>query len=387
MQRWIVHVDMDAFFAAVEQRDNPDLKGKPVVVGGCGQRGVVATASYEARKYGIRSAMPMREARRRCPHAVFLPCDHRRYSQVSRRIHAVLEEFSPVIEPLSLDEAFLDVTGMEWLYPDPLLIARCIKERILAEVNLTASAGVASNKFLAKIASDIKKPDGLVIVRPSEVQKFLAPLPVGRLWGVGETTARVLSERGIKTISQLAAASQQQLEQWLGNAAAELKLLAAGIDDRPVVPEHAPKSVGNEETYECDIFSQEEVRTRLLGLAVHVAWRLRLLGLSGRTITVKMRSAAFKTVTRSRTLPEPTCLDNAIFATASELVNKISFPDGIRLIGITVSGLSAGAAQCSLFSGEDEKQLAVASAVDKLRERFGADVVSRGRLIQRTPHS
>ena len=380
---------MDAFFAAVEQRDNPELKGKPVVVGGCGSRGVVATASYEAREYGVRSAMPVGEARRRCPHAVFLPCDHQRYQRVSRQIRSVMEEFSPLIEPLSLDEAFLDVTGMEWLYPDPVMIASRIKERIMETVNLTASAGVATNKFLAKIASDIQKPDGLVIVRPNEVKSFLAKLPVSRLWGVGAVTAKQLTSHGINTIGQLADTSMQDLMKLLGNSAVELKQLAEGHDNRPVEPEHSPKSVGNEETYEHDIHSQEEVRTRLLELAVHVAWRLRLLGLSGRTITVKLRSASYQTVTRSKTLAEPTCLDNAIFETAVDLAQKVAFREGVRLIGITVSGLSAGTAQYSLFSGAADKQLAVAGAVDKLREKFGSDIVSRGRLIKRanTPDS
>ena len=385
-QRWIMHVDMDAFFAAVEQRDNSALKGKPVIVGGCGARGVVATASYEARKFGVRSAMSTSEARRRCPHAVFLPCDHKRYTEVSCQIKNLMAEFSPVIEPLSLDEAFLDVSGMEQLYRDPVEIAIRIKERIRQEVGLTASAGVAPNKFVAKVASDIRKPDGLLIVRPGEVKGFLAPLPVSRLWGVGEVTEKILIRQGIKTIGQLAAIELRQLETWLGNAAAELKLLAAGIDDRSVIPDHALKSVGNEETFAIDIFDPDEVRTNLLGLAVHVAWRLRLLGLTGRTITLKIRSASFKTVTRSRTMSEPTCLEDVLFTTALELAQKVTVPEGIRLLGLTVSGLTTGITQGSLFAENDEKQLAVAKAVDKLREKFGVDIVSRGRLLQQHKH-
>lgn len=374
---------MDAFFAAVEQRDNPDLKGKPVIVGGCGMRGVVATASYEARRFGVRSAMPTSEARRRCPQAIFLPCDHKRYSQVSRQIKSLMTEFSPLIEPLSLDEAFLDITGMEWLYADPLDIACRIKQRIQAEVGLTASAGVAPNKFLAKIASDIRKPDGLLIVRPVDVNNFLYPLPVSRLWGVGDVTARILVDHGINTIGQLSAIELHQLEKWIGSAAADLKLLAAGHDDRPVIPEHAPKSVGNEETFDSDIFDPDEVRTHLLRLSVHVAWRLRLLGLTARTVTLKVRWSSFKTVTRAKTLPEPTCLDGVLFSTVLELVQRVQVSEGIRLLGLTVSGLTNGVAQGRLFGETDEKQLAVASAVDKLREKFGADIVSRGRLLQR----
>lgn len=376
---------MDAFFASVEQRDNPELKGKPVVVGGSGSRGVVATCSYEARRFGIHSAMPAVEAKRRCPQAVFLPCNHRHYTQVSRQIRKIMDEFSPLVEPLSLDEAFLDVSGMEWLYPQPLDIARQVKARISQEVGLTASAGVAPNKFLAKVASDLKKPDGLVLVRHDEIRDFLSPLPVSRLWGVGAVSAKILNDHGITTVGQLAATELTRLEAWLGNAAADLKQLAIGQDNRAVIPERAPKSVGNEETYERDIYDPEEVRTHLLKLAVHVAWRLRLLGLTGRTITVKIRSASFKTITRSRTLTEPTCLDDVLFANVLELSHKVVFQEGIRLLGLSVSGLSTGQSQCSLFGGDDAKQLAVAMAVDKLRARFGEDIVSRGRLLTTRP--
>lgn len=378
---------MDAFFASVEQRDNPELRGKPVIVGGSSARGVVATASYEARKFGVRSAMSATEAKRRCPHGIFLPCDHRRYAQVSRQIRQIMDDFSPLVEPLSLDEAFLDVTGMEWLYPDPVDIASRIKDRISSEVHLTASAGIAPNKFLAKVASDLKKPDGLVVVRPTEITEFLAPLAVSRLWGVGAVTAKILTDHGIKTIGQLAVVDLSRLESWLGNIAAELKQLATGQDNRPVVAEHAPKSVGNEETYEQDIYDPDEVRTQLLRLAVHVAWRLRLLGLTGRTVTVKIRWGSFKTVTRSRTLAEPTCLDEVIYTTAWELTRKAATQEGIRLLGITLSNLTTGSGQCSLFDGDAEKKLAVATAVDKLRAKFGSEVVSRGRLLQAKPPS
>lgn len=381
MQRWIIHVDMDAFFASVEQRDNPDYRGKPVIVGGCGPRGVVSTASYEARKYGVHSAMSTIQARRRCPQGIFLPADHRRYERVSRQIRQLLAEFSPLVEPLSLDEAFLDVSGMEWLYPNPVDMAKKIKQRIWQEVGLTASAGVAPNKFLAKVASDLKKPDGLVVVHPEEVERFLSPLSVGRLWGVGEVTEKVLIDHGIKTIGQLRAADSKRLEAWLGNAAQDLQQLAHGLDTRPVVPEQEPRSVGNEETYEADVYSRDEIRTNLLGLAVHVAWRLRLLGLTGRTVTVKIRWASFKTITRSRTLPEQTCLDDVIFKTALELTEKALSHEGIRLLGITISGLSRGSMQTSLFGGEADKQMAVATAVDSLRARFGENIVSRGRLL------
>jgi DNA polymerase-4 len=216
MQRWIIHIDMDAFFAAVEQRDDPALKGRPVVVGGVGKRGVVSTASYEARRYGIRSAMPMSEARRRCPGAVFMPGNHKKYARVAEEIRAILADFSPLVEPLSLDEAFLDVTGMEWLYPEPAAIAAAIKKRIADELALIASAGVAPNKFLAKLASDWGKPDGLVVVQPEEVASFLRSMPIGRLWGVGEKTAKRLQGLGINTIGQLADADESILVRHFG---------------------------------------------------------------------------------------------------------------------------------------------------------------------------
>jgi DNA polymerase-4 len=213
------------------------------------------------------------------------------------------------------------------------------------------------------------------------------PLPVSRLWGVGAVTAKVLTDHGINTIGQLATVNFDRLEKWLGNAATDLKLLAAGQDNRPVIAEHAPKSVGNEETYEHDIYDPDEVQTHLLGLAVHIAWRLRLLGMTGRTVTVKIRWGSFKTVTRSRTLTEPTCLDEVIYTTALELAQKAASQEGIRLLGITLSNLTTGSGQCSLFGGDDEKKLAVATAVDKLRAKFGSDVISRGRLLQSKPPS
>lgn len=385
MQRWIMHVDMDAFFASVEQRDHPEFRGKPVIVGGCGSRGVVATASYEARRFGVHSAMPSQEARRRCPHGIFLPCNHHHYEQVSRQIRQIMQEFSPVVEPLSLDEAFLDVTGMEWLYPDPVDIAKQIKDRIRNELQLTASAGVAPNKFLAKVASDLKKPDGLVVVRPGEVAAFLAPLSINRLWGVGVVTAKTLVDHGIRTIGQLIDTDLSRLEAWLGPAAVELKQLATGQDDRPVVAEHIPKSVGNEETFEQDIYDPEDVKTQLLRLSVQVAWRLRLLGMAGRTITVKLRWRSFKTITRSRTLADATCLDTVIYTAANELTQAAMTSEGIRLLGITVSNLASGGGQCSLFELDAERQLAVANAVDKLRAKFGGEIVSRGRLLKNKP--
>lgn len=380
MQRWIIHIDMDAFFAAVEQRDHEELRGKPVIIGGTGNRGVVATASYEARRFGVHSAMSMVEARRRCPEGVFLPCDHAKYSQVSADLNRIFAEFSPMVEPLSLDEAFLDVSGMEQLYKDPKEIASCIKMRIKEELGLTASAGVANNKFLAKLASELQKPDGLVVIRPGEEQAILCELPITRMWGVGEATAQVLKKLGIYTIGQLAKADVVQLAQHCGQIAYAIHRLAHGQDDRLVVPEMEPKTIGNEVTFPIDIRTLAQIETELLALSEKVGWRLRRHGYSGRTITVKIRFASFKTITRSKTLLEPTHFDEVLYETAMDFFRQISLQEGIRLLGITVSNLQSGSGQMSLFNQEDNKRTAVYEAVDKLRNKFGEGIVTKGRL-------
>lgn len=386
MQRWIIHVDMDAFFAAVEQRDDPVLRGRPVVVGGVGKRGVVSTASYEARRYGIHSAMPMSEARRRCPDAVFMPGDHKKYARVAAEIRDILAAFSPLVEPLSLDEAFLDVTGMEWLYPDPANIAAAIKQRIKDDLALTASAGVAPNKFLAKLASDWGKPDGLVVVRPDEVAAFLRAMPIARLWGAGEKTTKLLQSIGINTIGQLAGADDAILARHFGQAAGEMRRLARGEDDRPVIPEHEPKSLGNEVTFGEDLRSREEIGTCLLALSHKVSRRLRQAGYAGRTVTVKIRFGSFRTITRSRTLGEPTLLGDTIYDTAAAIMAGVELTEGVRLLGVTLSNLQVYGSQPSLFSsGDDDKKLKVSVAVDRLKDKFGEGAVTRGRLLVPKP--
>lgn len=383
MQRWIIHVDMDAFYAAVEQRDNPELKGKPVIVGGGSVRGVVSTASYEARKFGVRSAMPVMQAKRLCPQGIFLYPDHGKYARVSSQIHIILAEFSPLVEPLSLDEAFLDVTGMGLLEADPVEIARKIKQRIQNELQLTASAGVAPNKFLAKLASDLGKPDGLFVIRPGEEAAAIKDLPVRRLWGVGEATAAILKRLRIETIGQMAAARPEILEKHVGKMAYDLYQLANGRDDRPVVPEGDPKSIGKELTFEHDLNKREEMLAYILALSEKVGWRLRLAGLSGRTITLKVRFASFKTITRSRTTSEPVCADEVIYETCRDIFNKIALPEGVRLLGVTVSQLESEISQISLFEEENaNKRKAMYSAIDQLKARFGEGVVKRGGLLK-----
>jgi len=382
MQRWIVHVDMDAFFAAIEQRDNKEFQGKPVIVGGLSSRGVVSTASYEARRFGVHSAMPMTEARRRCPQGIFLTGDHAKYSIVSKQIQAILTEFSPTIEPLSLDEAFLDVSGMEYLYPDLVELARRIKSRIKTETGLVASVGVAANKFLAKLASDLEKPDGLVMIPPGQEEQFLQALPVSRLWGVGEATAQVLHKIGIQTIGQLAQCNVELLVKQCGQSAYVLHALAHGQDDRAVVPEREPQSVGKEETFTTDLLLPSQIETELLNLSEKVGWRLRQLNYSGRTITVKIRFASFRTITRSRTLTEPTNFDNVIYQTVSAIYKNCSISEGIRLLGVTVSNLQSGSGQMSLFDDSDDKQAVLYNAVDKLKERFGEGIITKARLLR-----
>lgn len=381
MQRYIIHVDMDAFYASIEQRDNPLLLGVPVIVGGLSKRGVVATASYEARKFGVHSAMSMVEARRRCPQGVFITPDHRKYSFVSSQIRQILDKYSPLVEPLSLDEAFLDVTGMELLYSDPAEIARCIKSDIKEQLQLTASAGVAVNKFLAKLASDLQKPDGLYVIRPGEEMKVLKDLPIRRLWGVGEVTAANIAKLGIQTIGQFAAADSKLLERYIGKAVYDLQQLAQGRDNRPVVPDQQVKSIGNEETFEEDLFRWEDIERHLLLFADKVGWRLRRLTLSGRTVTVKVRFASFRTVTRSRTLEAATSLDEVLYQTAKELYRTIQTTEGIRLLGLTVSNLEPAGEAITLFDSGKEKQETLHKVVDGLKLRFGIDAVTKGRLI------
>lgn len=384
VRRYIIHVDMDAFYASIEQRDKPELAGVPVIVGGLSNRGVVATASYEARKFGVHSAMSMAEARRRCPEAVFITPDHRKYSFVSAQIRQILDRYSPLVEPLSLDEAFLDVTGMDGLYADPADIARRIKDEIKQQLRLTASAGVAPNKFLAKLASDLQKPDGLYIIRPGEEAQVLARLPVRRLWGVGEVTAASIAKLGIRTIGQFAAADPKLLERHIGRDVYDLQRLARGLDDRPVVPDQQIKSVGNEETFDKDLYQWDEIEKQLLLFADKVGWRLRRLTLSGRTITVKVRFASFKTITRSRTLEEATNLDDTLYHIARELYKSIPSAEGIRLLGLTVSNLQPAGQAMALFDSKQEKQESLHKVVDELKVRFGAAAVMKGRLID--PH-
>ena len=378
MERIILHIDMDAFFASVEQRDHEEYRGKPVIVGGLGPRGVVSTASYEARKFGVHSAQAMAIARRRCPNAVFLPPDHARYSAVSRQIFSILSRFSPVIEPLSIDEGFLDLTGMERLMESPRDYGEAVKRAVREETGLTASVGIAPNKFLAKLASDMEKPDGLVIIRPEDAEKILAPLPVNRIFGVGKKTEARLAALGLKTIGQLAAVNREKLFAALGDRmAAQLLALAHGFDDRPVEPVREAQSIGREETFPEDIHSREEAERVLLSLSEEVGWRLRREGLAARTVTLKLRLASFDTYTRQQTFPDPVSYDEDIFEAARALFREFPIPpgQGIRLLGVSAGNLSTGG-EVSLFD-DHEKKDRLYDAIDQLKGRFGEGILTR----------
>lgn len=375
-ERQILHVDMDAFYAAVEVLDDPSLAGRPVIVGGTpAGRGVVAAASYEARRFGVHSAMSAARARQLCPTGVFRRPRMQRYVDVSGQILAILQEYTPLVEPLSIDEAFLDVTGCERLFGSAAAIGRTIKDRVRREVGLTASVGVAPNKFLAKLASDLEKPDGFVVIEAAAARDTLAALPVRKLWGVGEVSERELRRHGIRTIGDLARAPRSLLAGCFGEHAAQLLDLAAGRDDRPVIPAHEAKSIGNEVTFAADIADPEELRGVLDLLAEKVAWRLRRHGLRGRTVTVKARFPDFATHTRSETLPQTTCSTATIRAVARELLERRLDRRGrpLRLVGVTVSQLEGRAAvQGELFSDPTgAREAALDSLVDRVRDRFG----------------
>lgn len=383
----ILHVDMDAFYASVEVIKDESLAGRPVIVGGQGGRGVVTSASYEARAFGVSSAMPMVRARRLCPHAIYLPNDFAAYTDFSIRIREVFTAFSPLVEPLSLDEAFLDVGGSVRLFGPPPEIAGQIRRRI-AGLGLRCTVGVASNKFLAKLASTLAKPDGLLVVPPDGIEEFLLPLPVRALWGVGEQTAESLRRLGLKTVEDLVRIPRRTLERAVGDAlGAHLFALARGIDDRPVRPGEPAKSVGSEETYTYDLDSDADVLREVLRLSDRTAGRLRAKGLCGRTVTLKIRWANFTTITRAKTLPSAIDATQDINDAARALYLKLN-PQRprIRLLGVSVASLGPGPppGQLDLLGGSRNVRRDAASAVDSIRARFGNDAVGPAALLDRS---
>ena len=384
--RSILHVDMDAFYAAVEQRDRPQLAGKPVIVGadpkGGRGRGVVSTASYEARRFGVGSAMPISTAWRLCPQGAYLPVDMDKYLAVSREVMAVLRRFTNVVEPISIDEAFLDVTESARAFGTGPTIARRLKDEVRLATRLTASVGVAPSKLVAKIASDMRKPDGLVVVAPGSEAAFLAPLPIRRLWGVGPKLEAVLARLGVVTIGDLAALPDEKLQRRFGTHGHDLRLLARGIDKREVASESGEaKSLGQEHTYDEDTGERTRLRKTLMSLADGVGARLRSHGLRARTVTLKYRDESFRTLTRSETLERPTDSGDELFAVASRLFDGVHGRLKVRLLGIYGSGFGASE-QLDLFA-------APPSAADRLRdtltERFGAGTLTRASLLGGPP--
>ena len=388
--RTILHADLDAFFAAVEQRDRPELRGKPVIVGGGGpnDRGVVSAASYEARRYGVRSAMPLRTAGALCPQGIFLPVDGRRYGEASRQVMDVLRRFSPLVEQLSIDEAFVDLTGTEALFGAGEQAARTLKQAVHDEIQLTVSVGVASNRLVAKIASDLRKPDGLVVVRPGDEAAFLAPLAIERLWGVGASTRKVLAEYGVTTIGDLAALPAEMLVRRFGAHGGDLAARARGVGDTVVGAHVAAKSVSQEHTFDVDTADWEVMEQTLLALSEGVAGRLRATNVRASTITVKIRDSAFRTITRQRTLDEPTDMDDVVWRTATDLARREVRGARIRLLGVAASGL-AGEAQLALFEtpGMDDRRRRATEAADEVRRRFGSRAIRRARLIDAGVHA
>ncbi|MET8334649.1 DNA polymerase IV [Streptosporangium canum] len=382
----ILHVDMDAFYASVELRERPELKGTPVVIGAPGARGVVLSATYEARRFGVHSAMPMTRARRLCPQAVIIPPSREKYAEVSRGVMEIFHTFTPEVEPIASDEAFLDVGGARKRLGPPAAIAAMIRGQVVREHGITCSVGVANSKFVAKLASQHCKPDGLLVVPADRVVDFLHPLPVGALWGVGERTEQSLVRLGIRTVGDLAGVPVATLQRQLGQAAgAHLAALAWGRDERPVTP-HAPdKSIGAEETFATDVGDPVKIRRELLRLSERVAARLREGGHVGRTVSVKLRRADFSTISRSRTLREPTDVAQTLYATACDLYAAAGLDsDRLRLVGVRVENLSpAGEATRQLGLGERETGWREAEqAMDRAARRFGRDVVLPASLVR-----
>jgi len=385
--RTILHVDMDAFYASVEQRRRPELRGKPVIVGGPGARGVVAAASYEARVFGIHSAMSSVQAQRLCPHAAFVPGDHDHYAEVSRRIMGVFGSFTPLVEALSLDEAFLDVTGARRLHGEGPTIAAAIRAAIWEREQLTCAVGVAPSKFVAKLASEAAKPRigrhgpepglGVKVVEPDEVLAFLHPLPVQALWGVGPKTLEKLHRLGVDTIEDLASLDERTITSSLGTAnGLHLRRLANGLDDRDVVPQQRAKSIGHEETFARDHHELPSLQHELVRLGDSVASRLRAANVAGRTVSIKVRFHDFRTVTRSVTLATAVDTGPDVVRAATNLLERIDPTPGVRLLGIHVSQLIEGAArQLSLDDVEAPSWADATGAVDAIRARYGAAAI------------
>jgi DNA polymerase-4 len=377
---------MDAFYASVEQRDDPELRGKPLVVGGTTNRGVVAAASYEARKFGIRSAMPMRDARRRCPDLLCVRPRMAHYQSVSKQVFAIFRSFTPLVEGLSLDEAFLDITDSVSLFGSPVEIARSIKQQIRAQTELTASVGVAENKLVAKIASDLDKPDGLTVVYPPDYAQRLDPLPVSVIPGIGKKTLERLDGTGIATVRDLRLAEDRVLRPVFGRFTQKTRDRAAGIDDRPVVPEREDKSISTEETYDTDLASREDMERELLRLAERTATRLRKASLAAGTVQIKIRQSDFSTFTRQRSAKPPANGTDQLYAIGRDLLQTwlAENPDAeIRLLGVGGSNLVPANQQDLFGFGQSDDEAPIDKTVDEIRDKFGTSALGRARTLDK----
>lgn len=385
-QRSIIHLDMDAFYPAVEVLDKPELKGKPVIVGGAKERGVVSSASYEARRFGVHSAQPIATAIRLCPDGIFMPVRMSRYKEVSGQVFEIFHCFTPLVEPLSIDEAFLDLTGAERLMGQTEEIAKKIKETVLKKTGLTVSAGVASSKFVAKIASDIDKPDGLTVVPPNRVREFLDPLPIKKMWGVGKITQQALARLNVKTFKDLRQIPVEILEKNFGKHGAAMHLLSMGIDERDVEPEREAKSIGHEQTFMKDILDPDQAKKEILSLANRVALRMRREEVRGSTVSLKVKYSDFTQITRAATLPEPTDDSMEIYSTSCRLLKKTAVGKRpVRLLGISLSQLSSleGEKQLFLFDQDKgyRKRKNLNTALDSICEKFGEKSIRPATLI------
>jgi len=381
--RYIIHIDMDAFFASVEKLDNPDLKGKPVIVGGLGKRGVVATASYEARRYGVRSAMPISMARKLCSNGIYLPPRFDRYQQISKRIREIFSSYTPEVEPISLDEAFLDVTKTAKSFNLAIAKAKRIKEEVKKETGLSCSAVVAPNKFLAKLASDMQKPDGFVVIRKDEIEGILTDLPVSKIWGVGRVTEVKLDEMGIQTVGELRRVPRSKLKNIFGKQGEDLYQLARGIDESPVVSYHRIKSISQEMTFDEDLRDRQKIKNCILRLSEEVASTLRKDKLQAKTVRIKVRFSDFTTITRQTSLNVPADSTKIVRDLAIKLFEKkVKGNRAVRLIGVGVSNLTdVTEKQLYLsFEAKDRKKFErIDDAIDKIRQRFGRESIKRGK--------
>ena len=384
MPRAILHVDMDAYFASIEQRDHPDWRGQPVIVGaGSQERGVVSAASYEARKFGVHSAMPSRTAYKLCPHGIFVHPHMTKYGEVSKQIMAILETFTPFVQPVSIDEAFLDVTGSINIFGDALTIAKRIKVEIHCQTGLTASVGVAPNKFLAKLGSDLNKPDGLTVITDANKIEILAPLPVAKIWGVGKVTEKQLQEMGLHTIGDIQRLPLDKLRQRFGNLADHLHALAFGEDAREVKTDDKAQSIGSEYTFAVDTANIAQIKKCLLEQCEEVGTRLRQSRVSTRTVQLKLRYADFTTITRRKTLQQPTQDEMMLYEVAGQLLVAAGIAGKhIRLIGVCGANLVPPEVQSDLFNRDGEKRTRLAKAVDELRSKLGSGAIKRGTALR-----